>query len=233
MTGALMASGCLHACRYMNWDCLLRPLDLCFPLIAVLKNNFAVVAAGFSLRRGKNCQNEIFFEKSYKGHCYARVEPIQPNPDGMLPRTFFCGALSPSLASAADPPGPKERMYLVKVTHVCIITPQFAKMQEFYKRLLHLEPKQFQVDYVEFETPGAIVSLYEEASFAQIAPAAVPKPGTGGMMLELQVANVDQEFRRLHSLGLKSEHPPAPHDLSLGQPLHLPAGPRRQSHQSL
>ena len=75
-------------------------------------------------------------------------------------------------------------------------------MQEFYKRLLHLEPKQYQVDYVEFETPGAIISLYEEASFAQIAPAAVPKPGTGGMMLELQVADVDQEFRRLHSLGL-------------------------------
>ena len=86
----------------------------------------------------------------------------------------------------------------MKVTHICIITPQFAKMQEFYRRILHLEPKQFQEDYVEFQTPGAIVSLYEEASFAQIAPAAVPKPGTGGMMLELQVADVDQEFRRLH-----------------------------------
>ena len=48
----------------------------------------------------------------------------------------------------------------MKVTHVCIITPQFAKMQEFYKRILHLEPKQFQADYVEFQTPGAIVSLY-------------------------------------------------------------------------
>jgi catechol 2,3-dioxygenase-like lactoylglutathione lyase family enzyme len=90
----------------------------------------------------------------------------------------------------------------VKVTHICLITPQFAKMQEFYRRLLHLEPKQFQADYVEFQTPGAIVSLYEEASFAQIAPAAVPKPGTGGMMLELRVDDVDQEFRRLHSLGL-------------------------------
>ena len=83
----------------------------------------------------------------------------------------------------------------MKVTHVCLITPQFAKMQEFYRRLLHLEPKQFQEDYVEFQTPGAIVSLYEEASFAQIAPAAVPKPGTGGMMLELQVADVDQEYQ--------------------------------------
>jgi catechol 2,3-dioxygenase-like lactoylglutathione lyase family enzyme len=91
----------------------------------------------------------------------------------------------------------------MKVTHVCLITPQFAKMQEFYRRLLHVEPKQFQVDYVEFQIPGAIISLYEEASFAKIAPAGVPKPGTGGMMLELQVADVDQEYQRLHSIGLK------------------------------
>ena len=107
------------------------------------------------------------------------------------------------LSSAADPPASKERTYLVKVTHVCIITPQFAKMQEFYKRILHLEPKQIKVDYIEFETPGAIVSLYDEASFARTVPGFKLKPGTGGVMLELQVANVDQEFTRLHSIGLK------------------------------
>jgi catechol 2,3-dioxygenase-like lactoylglutathione lyase family enzyme len=105
---------------------------------------------------------------------------------------------------AADPQsGQNQGSSAMKVTHVCLITPQFAKMQEFYRRLLHLEPKQFQVDYVEFQIPGAIISLYEEASFAQIAPANVPKPGTGGMMLELQVADVDQEYQRLHSIGLK------------------------------
>jgi catechol 2,3-dioxygenase-like lactoylglutathione lyase family enzyme len=91
----------------------------------------------------------------------------------------------------------------VQVTHICIITPQFARQQEFYTRLLRLEPKKFTEDYVEFQLPGAVVSLYEEASFAQLAPEAVPKPGTGGVMLELQVANVDREFERLHSLGLK------------------------------
>jgi catechol 2,3-dioxygenase-like lactoylglutathione lyase family enzyme len=105
---------------------------------------------------------------------------------------------------AAEPQTrPNQRMYAVQVTHVCLVTPQFAQMQEFYRRLLHLEPKQFTEDYVEFQTPGVIISLYEEASFAQIAPAAVLKPGTGGMMLELQVANVDQEYKRLHSIGLK------------------------------
>jgi catechol 2,3-dioxygenase-like lactoylglutathione lyase family enzyme len=116
---------------------------------------------------------------------------------------FFFGVFFTTFAPAAEPPGQKERMYLVKVTHVCIITPQFAKMQDFYKRILHLEPKQFQVDYVEFQTPGAIISLYDEASFVQTVPGFKPRPGTGGAMLELQVANVDQEFTRLHSIGLK------------------------------
>jgi catechol 2,3-dioxygenase-like lactoylglutathione lyase family enzyme len=103
---------------------------------------------------------------------------------------------------ADQPQGPStQRTFLMKLTHVCLITPQFDRMREFYRRLLHLEPKKFQEDYVEFQTPGAIISLYEEASFAQTVQDYVPKPGTGGMMLELQVANVDQEFRRLHTLG--------------------------------
>ena len=117
---------------------------------------------------------------------------------------LFFMVLITTASFAADPQtGQNQGSYAMKVTHVCLITPQFAKMQEFYRRLLHVEPKQFQVDYVEFQIPGAIISLYEEASFAQIAPAGVPKPGTGGMMLELQVADVDQEYRRLHSLGFK------------------------------
>lgn len=121
----------------------------------------------------------------------------------LLASGVVCGA---GLAPAADPPSaPEQRSFAVKVTHVCLITPQFDRMKEFYRRLLQLEPKKFQEDYVEFQIPGAIVSLYAEASFAKTVPTAVPKPGTGGMLLELQVANIDQEFERLHSLGLKVE----------------------------
>jgi len=57
-----------------------------------------------------------------------------------------------------------------------LLRRSLPKCRNFYKRILHLEPKQYQADYVEFETPGATISLYEEASFAQIAPAAVPNP---------------------------------------------------------
>ncbi len=106
----------------------------------------------------------------------------------------------------AQPAGdPLPGRHVVQITHVCIITPQFAKMKEFYARLLQIEPKKFTEDYVEFQIPGAIISLYEEASWAQTVPEAVPQPGTGGMMLELQVANADREFERLHSLGLKMD----------------------------
>lgn len=117
--------------------------------------------------------------------------------------TSICCGLALLLGTAAAA-GPLEgRSHAVQVTHLCIITPQFAKMKDFYYRLLQMEPKKFTEDYVEFQIPGAIVALYEEASFARTAPGAVPKPGTGGMMLELQVADVDREFERLHSLGLK------------------------------
>ena len=123
-------------------------------------------------------------------------------------------------------------MYLVKVTHVCIITPQFATMQEFYSHLLHLEPKQFQADYVETEPPGAIVSLYEEASFAQIAPAAVPKPGTGGVMLELQVvmSTRNSDACTVSALIWQSSCPPTTFPWG-NRSIYL-RGPRRQSHKS-
>jgi catechol 2,3-dioxygenase-like lactoylglutathione lyase family enzyme len=116
---------------------------------------------------------------------------------------WLAGTTLPVWAQLAGTPTPGS--HVVKVTHVCIITPQFAKMKEFYTRLLQMEPKKFTEDYVEFQIPGAIVSLYEEASWAQTVPEAVPRPGTGGMMLELQVANADREFERLHSLGLKMD----------------------------
>lgn len=122
---------------------------------------------------------------------------------GTFVSLFFIVCLT-TASLAADPQSAQtQRSFAVKLTHVCLITPQFATMQEFYRRLLHQEPKQFQKDYVEFQIPGAIVSLYEEASFVQTIPAGVPKPGTGGMMLEIQVPDVDREYERLHSLGLK------------------------------
>jgi hypothetical protein len=61
----------------------------------------------------------------------------------------------------------------------------------------------------------------------------VPKPGTGGMMLELQVADVDQEYKRLHSLGLKIDFVLPPHHLPLGQPCRLSQGPGWQSPEHL
>ena len=69
---------------------------------------------------------------------------------------------------------------------------------------------------LSFKTPGAIVSLYDEASFARTVPGFKPKPGTGGVMLELQVSNVDQEFTRLHSACFQIEF--------LMPPLLLPLG---------
>jgi catechol 2,3-dioxygenase-like lactoylglutathione lyase family enzyme len=90
----------------------------------------------------------------------------------------------------------------MQVTHVCLITPQFDRVQDYYRQVLLIEPKQFQEDYVEFHTPGAIISLYQLESFQKIAPKASCQPGHGGMMLELQVADADQEYTRLQGLNL-------------------------------
>ncbi len=132
---------------------------------------------------------------------FHRFGPFPRRLFGLIHLIFML--LVTAAALAADPPSPPQpRSYAVKLTHVCLITPRFAKMQEFYRRLLQLEPQKFTEDYVEFQIPGAVISLYDEASFAQNVPNFKPRPGPGGAMLELQVENVDREYTRLHSIGL-------------------------------
>ena len=37
------------------------------------------------------------------------------------------------------------------VTHICLITPKFKQMEDFYRQVLQMEPKRFQEDYLEFQ----------------------------------------------------------------------------------
>ena len=111
--------------------------------------------------------------------------------------------INAGVSSCADPQNHTQNgSKPMHMTHVCLITPKLKHMEDFYRQVLQMEPKRFQEDYLEFQTPGAIISLYRQESFQKIAPKATLQPGTGGMMLELQVADVDREYTRLQGLPL-------------------------------
>ncbi len=90
-----------------------------------------------------------------------------------------------------------EEKHPVKFTHACVITQKMATMRVFYREVLQVEPKVYQDDYLEFPLPGAILSLYKQESLDETVPGAMQAGRNQSVMLEFQVADVDQEYDRL------------------------------------
>jgi predicted enzyme related to lactoylglutathione lyase len=85
----------------------------------------------------------------------------------------------------------------VKLTHACLITQRFQTLRDFYREVLQVEPQVYQDDYLEFPTEGAILSLYKQESLDKTVPGAMQAGVNKSLMLEFQVADVDQEYARL------------------------------------
>ena len=90
----------------------------------------------------------------------------------------------------------------VKFTHACLITRKLEILRDFYREVLQVEPKVYQEDYLEFPTEGAILSLYNQESLDKTVPGAMQAGVNKSVMLEFQVADVDQEYTRLRQSGL-------------------------------
>jgi catechol 2,3-dioxygenase-like lactoylglutathione lyase family enzyme len=99
-----------------------------------------------------------------------------------------------SKANAAPPAEGKKTM---KLTHACLITKNLESQRDFYREVLQVEPQIYQEEYVEFPTAGAILSLYKQESLDKTVPGAMQAGANKSLMLEFEVADVDQEYARL------------------------------------
>ncbi len=99
-----------------------------------------------------------------------------------------------SVAGAAPP---AEEKKIMKLSHACLITRDLAGLRDFYREVLQVEPTSYQEEYVEFPTAGAILSLYKQESLDQTVPGAMQAGANKSLMLEFEVADVDQEYARL------------------------------------
>lgn len=111
---------------------------------------------------------------------------------------FSCWAAAQIFFSLPPPKvGAAEEKQTVKFTHACLITQKMAAMRDFYREVLQVEPKVYQDDYLEFPLEGAILSLYQQESLDRTVPGAMLAGRNKSVMLEFQVADVDQEYARL------------------------------------
>jgi predicted enzyme related to lactoylglutathione lyase len=119
-----------------------------------------------------------------------------------------------ALLSAAGPassqtPDVSREGGVKKFSHAVIITGRFEALTEFYRLVLRAEPRVFSDDYLEFQVGGAVLGLFKEESMAAIAPGAMRGGANASVMLEFEVADVDQEYARLQKIpGLVMVLPP-------------------------
>ena len=89
---------------------------------------------------------------------------------------------------------------MARLAYACILTRSIERLAAFYREVLQAEP-QWNGPYAEFPTGSGIFSLWSVDAYAEIAGAtAVPTPGTGAIMLEFEVTDIEAEFSRLQQL---------------------------------
>ena len=89
---------------------------------------------------------------------------------------------------------------MARLVYACVLTRSLERLAAFYREVLQAEPT-WTGAYAEFPTAPGIFSLWALEAYMAIAGAvAVPELGTGSVMLEFEVDDVDAEYARLQRL---------------------------------
>ena len=89
---------------------------------------------------------------------------------------------------------------MAQLRYACALTRNIQRLADFYQEVLQVEP-QWTGAYAEFSTGAASFSLWSVDAYAEVAgAAAIPEQLAGSIMLEFEVDDVDDEFRRLQRL---------------------------------
>ena len=103
-----------------------------------------------------------------------------------------------------------------KLAYVCLLTHDIDRLAAFYREVLQLEPTG-RAEYLEFQTQSALFTLWSSDEFERTSGSTAAEAPAGGVLLELQVEDVDSEYERLRGLEHLSIHfVMPPRDLAWG-----------------
>jgi len=89
---------------------------------------------------------------------------------------------------------------MATLSYACLLTSNIARLAAFYCEVLQAEP-EWTGAYAEFATGSCKLGLWSVDAYVEVAgAAAIPHPGSGTVMLEFEIDDVDAEFARLHQL---------------------------------
>ncbi len=89
---------------------------------------------------------------------------------------------------------------MARLAYACVLTRDPQRLAAFYREVLQVAP-EWNGQYAEFSTGSCVFSVWAIDAYAEIAgTAALPELGTGALMVEFEVDDVDAEFMRLRNL---------------------------------
>ena len=86
------------------------------------------------------------------------------------------------------------------LAHTCLITDNVKRLVDFYEPILAVKAKWSGEDYAEFSTGVGVLAIFSAEAQEQYIPGSARAAQNKSLILEFRVADVDQEYRRLHSL---------------------------------
>lgn len=82
--------------------------------------------------------------------------------------------------------------------NTCLITRNFAQLVEFYQHVLGIPPRVSNGVYAEFPTGKGVLAIFTAEAQELYIPGSALPANNRSAILEFKVANVDEEFVRLH-----------------------------------
>lgn len=98
----------------------------------------------------------------------------------------------------------------MRVTGICIVTPDVRRLREFYTAVLRANAEGDDT-FTALATDGISLSLFAEEGMEQMAPGSMAGAGRGSYTLEVELRSpecVDAEYVRLQALGVAFVKPP-------------------------
>jgi len=123
--------------------------------------------------------------------------------------TWFVAIAAGSLISSVQPrAGHAASSASPRLINTCLITAKVNQLVNFYERVLQMKAQRTGEEYAEFHSGVGVLAIFSADAQEKYIPGSTQAARNKSVIIEFQVANVDQEYARLQPLVTTWVKPP-------------------------
>lgn len=91
----------------------------------------------------------------------------------------------------------------MKLRNICVLTDNVARLYMFYSKVLQINTKMENTNYVEFKVGNCNLALFNVKCHNEMELEPVQRILNTNMLIEIEVDNLDMEYERLKKLKIQ------------------------------